>query len=659
MGARGAVCFEITLEEVATMSPVVRDAAEPDASAIPVLDKAPAFMGIVELIPGTDGSPDDVRLIFGSTRHASLVTDGLSADANTRCVRDLGVPQTIVDTWVPQYRIAMEIGESVHFEYESNVQRNGAPVWYAARVQHIHGLRFCFFAEDVTERREIEQALQSSENEYRLLFAANPNPMCVYDRESLAFLAVNDAAVYHYGYTRDEFLNMKVLDLHPPESANEVRALVAAAGDSEHCTAHVVHTKKNGTTIRVETTSSPLRFQGRPARIVSTQDETERLLAEQALRAAETRFRAIVDCTDIAVFCVDTDGRFTYSDGQALASLGLRPGELVGGSVFEVYPGEEALLDLIREVLAGQPGSRHHVLNGVALEIRCTPLYADNGEIIGAIAVAVDVTERERLRAQVLQSDKLASLGQMVAGIAHEVNNPLAAISGNAQLLGFHVDPQVRADARAIREMADRAGRVVRSLLTFARSNPSGSPTGGERERCRMVAMAEEAIALSAATLRQAGIDVTRRMPVEAVGPCVMANPSQIVHILLNLFSNAEHALRQQAPDARWIEIEVTTERGMAVLRVTDTGTGMPADVQRRVFEPFYTTKDVGEGTGLGLALCHSIVEAHGGTITIDSEEGVGTTVSVRLPIVSAMDDASAATLDEDALRAISVTADY
>lgn len=275
-----------------------------------------------------------------------------------------------------------------------------------------------------------------------------------------------------------------------------------------------------------------------------------------------------------------------------------------------------------------------------AVRIEPVPsLPGDTARYWRAVGVCTDITDRMRMQEQMVRTEKLAALGELVVGIAHEVNNPLAAVSGHAQLLALHPDAAVREDAAAIRQAADRASRILRSLLTFARQG------GGEAER-RVVAVntiIETCEDLVRAKLRRADVElIVEPTPAPAR---VRVNETQIEQVLVNLVNNAEYALRGVRPEYRRIVIRTAVEPdascpgapSLVAVYVIDNGAGMTPEVASRIFDPFFTTKDVGEGTGLGLSLCHGIIEAHDGAITLArTAPSEGATFRLTLPIAAA-----------------------
>jgi CheY-like chemotaxis protein len=221
-------------------------------------------------------------------------------------------------------------------------------------------------------------------------------------------------------------------------------------------------------------------------------------------------------------------------------------------------------------------------------------------------------------------------MGSLLAGVAHELNNPLAVLSGQAQLLHMQgQDPTIMRRTLKISEAADRCVRIVRNFLALARQRPP------ERTHTTVKHVVTSAIELLAYELRCDSVEVVVDLAPDV--PVLWADPHQLHQVLVNLVGNAHHAMRRQ-PSARRITLRGTTVAGRDRVRleVADTGPGIPADLQAKIFEAFFTTKPAGEGTGLGLSLCRSIIEEHGGTISVQSEPGGGTTFTIELPVVVA-----------------------
>ncbi|HKB10962.1 MAG TPA: ATP-binding protein [Vicinamibacterales bacterium] len=267
--------------------------------------------------------------------------------------------------------------------------------------------------------------------------------------------------------------------------------------------------------------------------------------------------------------------------------------------------------------------------------VTVTDLLNQEREPVGSVIVARDLTtqtrlesEREELRKRLTQSEKLAALGQFVAGIAHELNNPLQGVLGHLELLRVTgaFPKQLRREVQTIYREADRAAKIVRNLLVFAGSRRL------VRRRVSLNVVLQKVLSLRAAAHRAIGIEVVRHYDDKL--PRVPSDPLLLHQVFLNMVMNAEHAIAATGHGGR-IEIRTAVDpmRDRIITTVRDTGTGIPEDTLSRIFEPFYTTKEVGKGTGLGLAITYGIVQEHGGQILAANHPDGGAVFTVELPI--------------------------
>jgi len=257
------------------------------------------------------------------------------------------------------------------------------------------------------------------------------------------------------------------------------------------------------------------------------------------------------------------------------------------------------------------------------------------GGALTMVACARDVTERKRMQAKLLVSDRMASLGTLAAGIAHEINNPLSYVTGNLEAMAEALQAAKRSASPAdceqltavvddARDGAERVRKIVHGLRAFSRSEQDE-----QRVTLALGDVLEAAIRLTGNEVRHRAQLVRELGPV----PLVVADDGRLTQVFINLLVNAAHAIPEGRSDGNRITVRTRTDdHGRAVIEIEDTGTGIAPDVQSRVFDPFFTTKEVGEGTGLGLSICHSIITGLGGQITIESGPERGTVFRVVLP---------------------------
>jgi two-component system, cell cycle sensor histidine kinase and response regulator CckA len=476
----------------------------------------------------------------------------------------------------------------------------------------------------------------------------------------------NPAAERIYGWTAEEMIGQSIRRVVPESESNREVQTMAAALRGERVDWHQVpRVRKDGTTITVALTMSPLTNAAGEITGVST---VTRDLTEQ--QRAQARFTGLLDAAPDAMVCVETDGRIALVNAAAERLFGYRREELVGLRVEVLVPDEARLRHPEhRERYVTDPQPRPMGGAGMELagrrrngstfpaEISLSAIETDEGTLI--TAAVRDVTERlaaqaererlrtqverERLERQVHQSQRLESLGQLAGGVAHDFNNLLGVISGYSAFVADEAQSHpagdgwqgVRDDIEQVQHAAERAARLTHQLLAFARR---------EVVQPRVLNLNEVVESMLRLLQRTLGEHIEI---ITQLGPgldAILADVGQAEQVIVNLALNARDAM----PGGGRLTIETSnTEVDEAyaasrsnlssgryvALRVSDNGTGMTRDVAYRAFEPFFTTKPKGEGTGLGLATIYGIVVQAGGNVRIYSELGLGTTVTVLLPV--------------------------
>jgi two-component system NtrC family sensor kinase len=355
----------------------------------------------------------------------------------------------------------------------------------------------------------------------------------------------------------------------------------------------------------------------------------------------ETAFNALAE--GIAV--VGPDGAISRANHALAALVEVPERELVGRNFSELLPGASHAASGLIEAAYRRDGTVPLVVrlehNNRVLRLNAAPLAG--AEPGSAVILIEDVTEQRLLEAQIIQNDKMASIGQLVSGVAHELNNPLTSIAGLAELLLERPPhPELpREHLRVIHDQAERAGRIVRNLLTFARR---GVP---EQTAVDLNDVVSRTSLLIVYELQLHGIELTSQLSPEPV--IVLGDRYELQQVLLNLVTNAVQAVAGLEPGKpRAIMLSTHRANGEAVLRVQDTGPGVPKHFAPYLFTPFFTTKGPGEGTGLGLSLSYGLVKAHGGALTYEPPPEGGAEFRVTLPLYepesSSMAESSEAT---------------
>src|SRR6202050_433094 len=365
----------------------------------------------------------------------------------------------------------------------------------------------------------------------------------------------------------------------------------------------------------------------------------DRKRAEEKIRESEARLRVLVEQLPAVLWTVGKDLCFTSALGAGLTRLGLKPNQIVGVSLFDYFEtSDPAFLPIAahRRAIAGEPTTFHVEWKGGSYTCHVAPLSTAEGELQGAICMALDITDRRQLEEQLRQAQKMEAVGRLAGGIAHDFNNLLMVIQGYADLMTERIpanDP-LRRNAEQIQTAAQRATSLTQQLLGFSRKQILAPKILGVHS---VVSDMEKILR------RLIGEDIELRVSAAPDLWLIQADRSQIEQVIMNLAVNARDAM----PNGGRLTIEtanveldgsfshsptVLAPGKYVLLAVTDNGSGMDAKTQAHIFEPFFTTKEKGKGTGLGLATVYGIVKQSGGYIWVYSEPGHGTTFKIYLP---------------------------
>jgi two-component system, cell cycle sensor histidine kinase and response regulator CckA len=496
-------------------------------------------------------------------------------------------------------------------------------------------------------------ALRECEERYHAIFERHPLAMLVWDYETKRFVAVNDAAVVQYGYSREELLELTVWDIRPTEEIPQVRAMIERLPPGRHAFSGIRHQRKDGTIFNVDVVAHDVTWNGRSARLLLAADATERVRAETALRESAERLRLVMRASNDAVYDWDVPSGHVHWTGGEIFGYGTAEQDYeIGWWEARVHPDDRARVEATLEAaVAGSAESwteEYHFLRAdgmyAAVLDRGLIVRGLDGQPVRMIGCMADLTERRRLEDQLRQSQKMEAVGRLAGGVAHDFNNVLTVVKSFSEFLLEDLDkldPR-RSDVEEIAKAADRAAALTRKLLAFSRKQVM---------RPEPLDLNSVVVGMEKMLQRLIGEDVRIATVLDPDLLAVEADPSSIEQAILNLAVNARDAM----PDGGTLTIRTKNETldktdaawairpgHYAMLSVSDTGHGMDATTQARVFEPFFTTKPQGQGTGLGLAMVYGIVKQSGGHVWVESKPDQGTTFTVYLPQPAELDTATA-----------------
>jgi len=564
------------------------------------------------------------------------------------------------------------------------------------REGRIIGLRSTML--DISVRVRAEQALVASERRARALFEGIEDVVIVHDYGG-KILDANPAALRRFGYTRDELLQLRTKDVDAPGFAEGFHDRLDLQMEQGHSRFEGRHLTKDGRVIPVEMTTSKIRLEDNDAILALSRDITERKALEatrrqlaeaelasaralaakaQDLSRSEARYRMLTEGSHDAVVVADVQGMITLFNPAAERTFGYQAAEMLGEPISRLMP--EGFRDAHHHGLDRYVATRvPHVVgrtvelsglrkNGETFPLELSLSAVETGGELQFIGSIRDQTERQRMRAMLVQSEKLASIGLLSAGVAHEINNPLAYVANNLAVLerdlkgvmalvaGYEaIEPKLRAiDPDAVREVEEvsedldwpyvqsnlprmltrtregvqRVANIVQNLRGLARTSPP------KMEPALLIDLIAPALEMIQGRIKRRGIEIEQNHATPQRVACVA---SQISQVVLNLLVNAVQAIESGTTEHGG-KITVTSCPGAEYysLEIGDDGPGIDPESLPRLFDPFFTTKPIGEGTGLGLSISHGIVTGHGGRIEVDSALGVGTTFRILLPIGTA-----------------------
>ena len=491
---------------------------------------------------------------------------------------------------------------------------------------------------EIVERERAAQALRESEERYQLLFSKNPLPMVVYDAETLMLLAFNEATIRKYGYTAEELRSRSVNDIRVNPESHPAPAKPGEAPDTAIDSRLARHRKKDGAVIDVEIVSRPIVYGGRAARISLANDITERKAAEDRIREQAT----LLDLAHDAIFVRDMTGRIHFWNKGAERMYGMTAAEAVGKTIGEIFPHDFTGSLRAAETILLQTGEwsgefRKQPKTGqeVVVDSRWTLLRNAQGEPQSILVINTDVTEKKKLEAQFLRSQRMEGIGTLATGMAHDLNNILAPILMSAGVLRWETTPEDKELAISrIESSVQRGAEIIQQVLTFGRG------VSGERVAVNPGELIKEVSKICAQTFPK---DVAVTLDLNAGVWPIIGDKTQLHQVLLNLSINARDAMPHGGSlvmraenfmvDEAFASLHAPLQPGPYVrLEVADTGEGIPAANLEKIFEPFFTTKEFGKGTGLGLSTVLGIVKSHHGLVIVESEVNRGTTFKALLP---------------------------
>ena len=550
-------------------------------------------------------------------------------------------------------------GESENYDTEFRfLHRDGSYMWIHSRGRIVsrnkkgEPARFIGTHSDITQRKKTEESLQITQ------FIYNRASIGIFQMgEDGRFLNVNRKAADDLGYTVEELSGKSVFDINPytsPDQGKEIWDTLCRAGSGHY---EAVHRRKDGSEIPVEISSSLLEYGDKKFSVAFVMDISERKNHDDELVASKIRYQNMFNRAPVGYVVTDNneeEPRIRDVNDTFLDMLGYSRSEVLGTPLAGYYTDESKkrmLGGTYKRVIRGEflreerdlIARDNRVINAL---MHAHPEYDANRKITGTLVMYLDITlhkqaenEAKRLESALMQAQKMEAIGALAGGIAHDFNNILGAIMGYTQLAQMNSkdNPKVQEYTGQIFTASERAKELIQQILAFSRQGNT------EKQPVDLATVIKETLRLIRASIPST---IEIKQDIKTNSGIVEANQTQIHQVVLNLCTNAAHAMEK---DGGRLSVELEpfriTEKDRSSfnnikagpyirLSVSDTGYGMDSYTLSRIFEPYFTTKDVGEGTGMGLALVHGIIKDHDGDIKVYSEPGNGTSFHILFPAI-------------------------
>jgi PAS domain S-box-containing protein len=497
-------------------------------------------------------------------------------------------------------------------------------------------------SQEISEREKAEEEVRASEKRYRLLAENATDVIWTMDIKDMERLTYVSPSVFRLlGYSVKEALSKNIQDLLTPLSyeitmdtfQHEYEALSGKERSVPNpLTLEVEMKHRNGKILPVELNCNLYReSDGQSCGIlVIARDISERKLVEEKLKHAAEEWCTTFDSITSLVSIHDTNHRIVRVNKAFAEAFNAKPEDLIGKKCYEVFHNlHEPIYGCPHAICMKSRKTENYELyvseKDSYYNITTSPMYGKSGEVTGSVHIARDITERKHMEQRLILSDRLASIGELVSGVAHELNNPLTSIIGFSQLIkDGQAGDDLEEDLNIVYREAQRAANIVKNLLTFARKHAPVKQAG------QINNVIIEVLKIRAYEQKVNNIMVNTEFGENL--PEIMLDYFQMQQVFMNIIVNAENAMLS-AHGRGTLNISTKRIDDTVIIEVADDGPGIEKKNIDRIFTPFFTTKEIGKGTGLGLSICHGIIKEHGGNIRVESELGKGASFIIELPV--------------------------
>ncbi len=499
--------------------------------------------------------------------------------------------------------------------------------------------------QDITERKKSGEAIRQSSEFAKTILDSITDSVSIINTDDFRIIGANRKFLEDFGKDESDIIGRTCFEVThnrdcpclPPDDPCPITETLKTG---KYSIAEHIHYDKDGGKIFAEVSASPIRDNyGNVKQIVHvSRNVTERRAMEEEIRKSEEFLKTIFTSMSDGMVITDLNGKILKVNDYFCKLLGYKSEELIGQFGIKYYPEKngnkikesfnkfkkEQIADTIWELdLFAKSGEL------IPVSSRRTLLKDKNGNPFAVMAVFRDMREMRKLQEQLFQAEKLSATGGLIAGVAHELNNPLTGVIGYSELLMKDINLTEKAAQRIkiIYEQSNRCKNIISNLLKFARKYNASKSEVSINE------IIDSTLALNLYEMESGGIKVIKDLKRDI--PKVFGDMNHLQSVILNLTQNAHHSLLEKKEGERILKIKSDYIDDKIIIKVSDTGTGITEENIKKIFDPFFTTKEVGKGTGLGLSISHGIIKDHGGNIAVKSNNGEGTTFIVELPALS------------------------
>ncbi|MBX3345547.1 MAG: PAS domain S-box protein, partial [Nitrospira sp.] len=628
IGIEGRRYYTVVLRDITERKRLEQDLAEREALLRAIIETEPECVKVLAL----DGTVRTMNAAGLAMVEATSPTQVVGKD----------VCHLVAEEFQPVFREMVHKaahGEAGRLEFRL-VGFLGTPRWLDTHVVPLRAADGSVSAvlgvtRDVTEWKKTEQLLRQSEERYRRLLAVLPDAILVNRGGRIVF--INEQGLQLFGASRPEdMLGRSLYELVHADFHDLVRERIRHLLDCGSTVPEVEEkaVRLDGAIVDVAVRAARFQDESGVGILVVLRDLSMRKVSEQRLRDSEERLQSLLGSMEDVIWSSSLDLSTLFYVSPSVMEIYGRPSEAFLARPLlwleVIHPDDRAIAEEARQALStmGEFDVEYRIvrLDGDLrwLHDRGRVIEDEAGHPLRIDGIASDITERKRLQAQLRRTERVAELGTVASGMAHEIGTPMNVILGRAEYLMERTKEEpVRKGLQTIISQVERITRVMNQLLAFARRRPV------EHRALDLRQIIEDNLEIFQERLSHSNVTVDTSF---AEGcPFVRADADQMSQVLINLIMNAIHAM----PGGGVLKVALApaTDRGMVMLVVGDTGHGMPKDIIAKIFDPFYTTKEFGKGTGLGLTVVKGIIEEHAGTIQVESEPGVGTVFTICLPV--------------------------